>query len=179
MKIAITGHSRGIGAGVAGALRGHEIIGFSRSNGYDISKFASQRKIIKESLDADVFVNNAWIGFHQVEMFDRIYDEWKFESGKTIVNINSRARYGRMDVPNIYRTSKKELAKHADCSRMWDKKCRIININPGYVYTEMVENHQLSHALTVEECANIIAWAVQQPHHIEIGELSFWTICDK
>ena len=36
MKIAITGHTRGIGKACADVFRHHTIYGYSRSNGYDI-----------------------------------------------------------------------------------------------------------------------------------------------
>jgi NADP-dependent 3-hydroxy acid dehydrogenase YdfG len=127
-------------------------------------------------VDCDVFINNAWKDFHQVEMFDRIYTEWEFDPTKTIVNINSRSRYGRMDVPDVYCFSKKELFKKADSVDNQRKNCRIINISPGYVYTDMIKHLKIEHALTVKECADIIAWAVRLPQHIEIGELSFWTL---
>jgi NADP-dependent 3-hydroxy acid dehydrogenase YdfG len=30
--------------------------------------------------------------------------------------------------------------------------------------------------LTTQECADIIIFAIEQPQHIEIGELGFWII---
>lgn len=182
MRIAITGHSKGIGAGLYEKLAiTHDVYGFSRSNGYDISKFSSQRRIIRESLQCDTFINNAWHDFHQVEMFERIYKEWQFDPTKTIVNINSKSRYGRFDgIPSIYSSSKKELAKKANCATMYDRECRIINVSPGLVDTDMIRDRKKDNpVLTVQEAADIIIWAVLQPQHVEIGELSFWAICDK
>ena len=62
MKIAITGHTQGIGQALATVFQqyGHDIIGFSRSNGFDISNADSRRAIIDQSQDADIFVNNAY-----------------------------------------------------------------------------------------------------------------------
>lgn len=181
MKVAITGHTKGIGKSLYDALTdgGHEVLGFSRSNGYDIYYYSHQKRIIEESVDCDLFINNAWNGFHQVEIFEWIYKEWQDEQ-KTIVNVNSRARWGKSDSPDVYRTSKRELAKKANSAVLLDRCCRIINVSPGYVYTERVKNIVGdTPTLTVDEARDIIMWAIQQPQHIEIGELSFWAITDK
>ena len=58
MKIAITGHTQGIGKRAYDRLC-PDIIGFSRSNGYDITNSGDQKRIIEESKDCDIFINNA------------------------------------------------------------------------------------------------------------------------
>ena len=59
MNIAITGHSKGLGYSVFKHFKeqGHTVIGFSRSNGYDISK--DQDKILEKIQGFDLFFNNA------------------------------------------------------------------------------------------------------------------------
>jgi short-subunit dehydrogenase len=60
-KVAITGHTRGIGASLTQKLSSEcNVLGFSRSNGYDISKDEDLIRIIDETLDCEVFVNNAY-----------------------------------------------------------------------------------------------------------------------
>ena len=64
MKIAITGHSSGIGADIYGKLvddPGFEVRGYSKSNGWNIAEQDGDR-IINELLDfdADVVFNNAY-----------------------------------------------------------------------------------------------------------------------
>jgi short-subunit dehydrogenase len=53
MKIAITGHTKGIGKAIAGLYYTDEVVGFSRSNGYDISKPEDVKSIIKTSIEQD------------------------------------------------------------------------------------------------------------------------------
>ena len=53
------------------------------------------------------------------------------------------------------------------------RKCRMINVNPGYVETRMTEN-VTTNKLTAEECAEQIVHSINLPQHIEIGELSLW-----
>ena len=64
MKIAITGHTQGIGKCAFERLSPN-IIGFSKSTGYDITKFNDRKRIIEESKDCDIFINNANAGFGQ------------------------------------------------------------------------------------------------------------------
>ena len=61
MKYVITGHTRGIGKKCADLFTadGHEVIGFSRENGYDIRDPEQRKQILEQSVDADVFINNA------------------------------------------------------------------------------------------------------------------------
>jgi len=54
-----------------------------------------------------------------------------------------------------------------------NRKCKIININPGFVKTDMVSDKNFP-MLTPKETAQTIAWAINQPKHIEIVEMSFW-----
>ena len=60
MKIAITGHTSGIGKALYDIYsEENEVLGFSRSNAYDIKYDISIEKIVQGSLDCDVFINNA------------------------------------------------------------------------------------------------------------------------
>lgn len=173
MKVAITGHSRGIGKAIADLYYSDEVIGFSRSNGYDISSAETINKIINQSIDCDVFVNNAYHDFAQCDLLEGIFSQWKDDPSKTIVNIISRARYG-LGKAKFYGQTKIELyTKAKKIMFSPEKRCRIININPGYVRTDMVA-HINVRMLTPEELATMIKWCLDQPQGIEIGELSVW-----
>ena len=89
MKIAITGHSAGIGLALAQIYQeqGHEIIGLSRRNGYNIR---SVPKVADQIEPCDVFINNAPAGFSQTLLFLELFQEWKNNSNKTIINVGSR-----------------------------------------------------------------------------------------
>ena len=92
MKIAITGHSKGIGRALYDKLSdNHTLQGYSRSNGYDIS--TKQNIIIRSAKECDVFINNAYSGFAQLEILKGIYNEWRQMPDKTIVNVISRTKY--------------------------------------------------------------------------------------
>mgnify|MGYP003642692519 CR=1 FL=1 len=176
MKIAITGHSKGIGKALFEELSTeHEVEGFSRSNGFDIQQ---TNMIVRAVKGSDVFVNNAFNGFNQTELLKEVFNIWRDDKSKTIVNIVSRSKYFRVGTTRSdeYCMQKRGLSDMAEVFQFLEKKkCRIININPGYVRTEMVSDlSEDIDMLTPEECAGLIAWAINQPQHIEVGELSLW-----
>ena len=55
MKIAITGHTKGIGLAIYDLLgQEHNVFGYSRTNGYNIN---NPEKIFEEAKDFDIFIN--------------------------------------------------------------------------------------------------------------------------
>ena len=86
---ALTGHTSGIGKCMYERLSS-SVIGFSLSNGYDITVKSNRQRIINESKDCDVFINNAPAGFFQTLLFLELFQEWKNNPNKTIINVGSR-----------------------------------------------------------------------------------------
>ena len=78
MKIAITGHKKGIGQAFAKQLeqRGHTIIGISRSDGENIRRVKHTASIIES---CDLFINNAISQYAQTELFFEVWQRWKGE----------------------------------------------------------------------------------------------------
>lgn len=76
MKIAITGHKRGIGKAFAGALtdKGHTIIGISRSDGENIRRVAHTASLIEP---CDIFINNAISLYAQTELLFEVWHRWQ------------------------------------------------------------------------------------------------------
>ncbi len=87
MKIAITGHSAGIGQALTQAYqqRGHEVIGLSRRNGHNIHNMAKLCDLIQP---CDVFVNNAQSGYAQTELLFEMAQRWS-NTGKHIIVIST------------------------------------------------------------------------------------------
>lgn len=67
--LCITGHTQGLGLELATAFSqtGWIIKGFSRSNGYDIRSDID--KIVDESLNCDLFINNSYADGYQLPLF--------------------------------------------------------------------------------------------------------------
>ena len=76
MKIAITGHTAGIGQALAKqyADRGHEIVGLSKRNGHNIRIIPKIADLIEP---CDVFVNNAQSGYAQTELLFEMAQRWQ------------------------------------------------------------------------------------------------------
>jgi nucleoside-diphosphate-sugar epimerase len=87
MKIAITGHSAGIGAALSQAYKehGHDVVGLSRRDGNNIRNTA---KICDQIEPCDVFVNNAQAGYAQTELLFEMAQRWT-NSGKHIIVIST------------------------------------------------------------------------------------------
>jgi hypothetical protein len=75
MKIAITGHTRGLGKAIYTHFdnAGHEVIGLSRSNGFCIPEKLEQ--IIDIAKTCDLFFNNAHVGTTQCEFIKQLFKD--------------------------------------------------------------------------------------------------------
>ena len=165
MKVAITGHTKGLGKELYN--RFDDVKGFSSSNDYDVSDNYERAKIIFEIDKFDLFINNAHPMFDQTRLLMEVFDRWKYED-KTIVNIISRAKYDNISKGFMYSASKASLSHLSHNLRFnTDKKCKIIDVNPGLLESDLS-------SLTYKEMADIVMWCINQPKHIEIGEISAW-----
>ena len=77
MKIAITGHKRGIGKAFAEQLssRGHQIVGISRSDGENIRRVAHTASLVEP---CDMFINNAISFYAQTELLFEVWHRWQY-----------------------------------------------------------------------------------------------------
>lgn len=90
MKIAITGHKKGIGRAFSEQLskRGHLITGISRSDGENIRRTAHTARLIEP---CDLFINNAISFYAQTELLFEVWHLWKNSEQKHFIwNISSR-----------------------------------------------------------------------------------------
>ena len=117
--------------------------------------------------DSDVFINNRHRSFKQTELLMEVFEKWKY-TDKTIVNIVSRSKYPNISKGYLYSASKAALNHLSNSLRLIsDKKCRIIDINPGLLNSDLP-------SLSYSEISDMIVWCINLPNHIEVGELSVW-----
>jgi nucleoside-diphosphate-sugar epimerase len=141
-KIAITGHTKGIGAKLSQKLISqYEVVGFSRSNGYDISNDTDIDRIIAESLDCEVFVNNAY-HFDQQSTIAKRWEEAHRDQEHFIINVSTLASDPMFDVatkiPHLvpYAQEKKRLNQTTfDICDRFGGKCKAMSILLGIVET--------------------------------------------
>ena len=85
MKIAITGHTAGIGQALAEAYYGNEIVGLSTREGNNIRNIPKIAGLIEP---CDVFINNAQAGFAQTELLFEVHRRWS-DTNKHIIVIST------------------------------------------------------------------------------------------
>jgi hypothetical protein len=115
-KIIITGHTHGIGKAIYDKFTEvscHEIIGMSRSNGYDIDKDFD--KIVAEAEGCELFINNAYRDQQQTKLINALKDKVDM-----MVVMGSVSRFYPELIPTQYVHDKQELAE----------TCRLISLNP-------------------------------------------------
>ncbi len=90
MKIAITGHKKGIGKEFARQLEalGHEVIGISRSDGENIRRTMHTASLIEP---CDLFINNAISMYAQTELLFEVWHRWaEIKEAHHIWNVSTK-----------------------------------------------------------------------------------------
>lgn len=132
--ISITGHTQGIGKVLFEHFGG---IGFSRTNGYDITDALDRRAIVEESEECDIFINNAFTSFYQTILLYEMFESWK-DKNKLIINIGSETTCGIKNKPQQYTAAKAALDKASEQLSHLNKPCKVVNVRFGYVNTERI-----------------------------------------
>lgn len=155
MIVRITGHSKGIGKCLYNDLiqSGHDVQGFSRSNGFDISIAESRQSILEQSKHADIFINCAWPDGDlpmtephqfdgQTEMLKLMINVWEGNKNKKILNLSSKASLNNQDINCFfenYSKAKKEQNKIID-NRLNIYGPHILNVILGCTDTQISEH---------------------------------------
>lgn len=160
MKILVTGNY-GLGKNIKEHLS---------TNGYEVDYFSSidsyAHHLPNVINEYDVFINNEYKDKLQSDLFEFVYNEWKYQP-KTIINILTSAII--FDGPNKkYIEDKIDLEHKTFQLRTDDKEVRIIN-----VYPNTLESNKYAHneKLKFSEVSNIIKWLIELPHDIEIFQI--------
>jgi len=172
MKIAITGHTSGIGKALFDYFISYTPIGFSRSTGYDINQVENRNKIVYQCTDFDVFINNAYSDRvnSQLYMLQEMHSAWQGKD-KLIINISSRITDFILPVNSqeqLYQTHKKD--QDTFCLGKI-KNPQIFNLKLGMVDTPRVSmyNHN---KLTVEDVVKIVSFVLDNRDAYKITTLT-------
>jgi NAD(P)-dependent dehydrogenase (short-subunit alcohol dehydrogenase family) len=193
MKVAITGHTKGIGQGLYNYFqtRGHNVCGFSRSNGFALP--AAEFQILDAIKDCDIFVNNALPVSSQLFLLKKLWPLWAQQDKKIIVigsvlshipvdSIISQvpdgwAEHG-LEQTQYYRQVKKELDDLCKALRYESTavRCSLISIHPGYVATNIfaevgAQHPPIDQCLSVDQVVDLVDYALSST--IKIDDIVF------
>ena len=182
MKVAVTGHTSGIGQGLYQYFesQGHEVLGFSRSNGYALP-YAEDR-VLEQLRSCDVFINNALPVASQISLLKRLWSKWKNTDKKIIVigSISAQFQYVSPAGLEEYQQQKKELDIVCNTLRYpplhqgrLARKCSLIAIHPGYVDTSIftmtspIARPPMSQMLSVAQVVDVVDYVLHSPINID------------
>ena len=109
MKIAITGHKKGIGKEFARQLEelGHDIVGISRSDGENIRRTVHTASLIEP---CDLFINNAISVYAQTELLFEVWHRWAdIKETHYIWNISTKLCESDKDIEMNGRTIRESM----------------------------------------------------------------------
>ena len=154
MKIAITGHTAGIGKALAREyeMDGHEIVGISKRDGNNIRNLP---KVVNLIEPCDVFVNNAQAGYAQTELLFEMAQRW-INTKKHIIVISTMMTQDPTSVlPGLdmdqYRVQKVALEQAVQQIRYRQLGIKITIVRPGNIATSADK--------TVPPAADVNNWA--------------------
>lgn len=152
MKIAITGHTAGIGKALADAYIGHEIIGLSKRDGNNIRVIPN---IADKIEPCDMFINNAQAGYAQTELLFEMVQRWQGTHKKIIVISTMMTQDPVSVIPGLgmdhYRIQKVALEEAVKQIRNRYIGVDICIVRPGNIAT--------SPDKTVPPAADVTNWA--------------------
>lgn len=142
-KVAVTGHTSGIGKEVFDwcYAHGYDVRGYSRSTGYNLVEgtgLKTAEAILKWS--PDIVFNNAYMPNAQVNLLKTLHKKWKNQE-KVIINTGSMAAYISTFEGSLYEKNKaeqKDYVVKASQEYPVENKCRLHNVSFGWTDSNLV-----------------------------------------
>jgi len=174
VKIAITGHTSGIGKAIFEALSTeHDVIGLSRSTGHDITSDLDKAKIIDKIYDCDVFINNAfdYVNFTdaQTKLAKQMFDVW-FGENKYIMNVSSRVNDFEGVRNQKYADAKLSLDNFYEETYLHNTPC-VINFRPGATDTRVMQN-STNPKMSPEHVAGVVKFIIDNLDNFRIRNIT-------
>ena len=174
-KIAVIGHTKGIGKAIADLYKRkkYEIVGLSRTTGYDLE--TEQEKIMEKLKDCELIVVNAYAKFGQYHLLKRIYSEFHHHYKKVVVITSTSGTPQGKDEDNYgadyneYCWHKEHLIKYVSelQEELFNKPLSVYDVCPDVVDTDMIKGMwEGLPKLTVEEIADTVRYCFESPFNI-------------
>lgn len=173
MKIAITGHTKGIGKSIFDLLTNQDytVFGYSRSNGWNISDI---QKCGEEIALNDCFINNAYSfsnGYAQTELLREVWKKWQGDSTKLIICIGSYGTDFIQPRDHPYTIHKHALDQTIKQLRAASQFPKIVNIRPSYVDVERI-SHISAEKIHPCSLGKIVDFILKNKNEFQILDLS-------
>jgi hypothetical protein len=164
MKIVITGHTSGIGKEIYDKFKEvscREIIGMSRSNGYDIEH--NFDKIVEEATGAEMFINNAYRGSQQLKLFHALKNKVDM-----MVVMGSVSRFYPNLILTDYVNDKQNLAEACRLESINPNGIPILHLDLGFIEGTQVNNNDPTafvsdYNITKQDIVDTIIFWAQKP----------------
>jgi NAD(P)-dependent dehydrogenase (short-subunit alcohol dehydrogenase family) len=178
MKIAITGHTGGIGRAFFKILksRGHNVVGISRREGENIRRIEHTANLIES---CDFFINNAQSMYAQTELLYAVWGKWQGKKEKYIWNISTQMveqpintcpdNQDDLTMSQYYnqKIALEEASRQLKFKNQWPQ---ISIIRPGGVATQ--EKFDNTHKADVDLWVKSVVDTFSHNENIEISEIS-------
>ena len=178
-KIAVVGHTKGIGKAICDLYnkKKYEVLGMSRSNGFDL--IHDQEKILEKIEGCDLVVLNAHADRGQLNLLKRIYGLYAFDKMKVAVITSTSGTdegqdYNEFKVWNKfeyvqYCEIKKELMEYITelQEELLEKPLSVYDICPDVVDTDMTKGlWENLPKLTAEEVADAVQYCFESTFNV-------------
>ena len=178
-KIAVIGHSRGIGKAICDLYhkKKYNVVGMSKSNGFDLVH--DQEKILEEMQDCSLVVLNAHSDRGQLTLLKKIYGRHSFDKMKVAVitstsGIEEEPDYNQFKIWDKFKyvqycEIKKELIEYIDQlqEELRSKPLSVYDVCPDVVDTDMTKGvWENLPKLTAEEVAEAVRYCFESTFNV-------------
>ena len=178
-KIAVIGHTKGIGKAICDLYKKkkYEVIGMSKSNGFDI--IHDQEKILENIEDCSLVVLNAHAGRGQLNLLKNIYGRHAFDRMKVVVITSTSGLEEEPDYDQFkiwekfqyvqYCEIKKELIGYISelQDELFSKPLSVYDVCPDVVDTDMTKGlWEHLPKLTSQEVAEAVRYCFESTFNI-------------
>ena len=136
-KIIITGHTQGLGKAIYDKfteISCREIVGMSRTNGYDIEKDFD--RIVEEASGAELFINNAYRDGQQLKLFEALKNKVDM-----MVVMGSVSRFYPELIPTQYVHDKQALAEACRLESLKPNGIPILHLDLSFIEGTQISNN--------------------------------------
>lgn len=178
-RIVIVGHTRGLGAALFKEFNKSpafiEVIGLSKSTGFNIEKANHRLNIIDKCKEASILVINAFSDEVKDAQHELLCEAFKVLQNRpmTIAVIGSNAPDNWKDSMRKYPSYKKMIDHSVRQMSKLDTPCRVVNFRPGWINTTRIRPEKRDGAMDPASVALTIRKVLELPGDIRPVEFTF------